>query len=151
MELVGREAELAVVDAAIANVVGGSSRVLVVAGEPGIGKTALLEAAAERAASGMLVVSARAAEHEREVPFALTVAALDDHVALAAVLPAAAPGGSPAERFRYHRALRSMVEQLAPVALVLDDLHWADNASLEFVLHLLRRPPRAPRAPSSRP
>ena len=30
-----------------------------------------------------------------------------------------------------------------PVALVLDDLHWADEASVEFVLHLLRRPPRA--------
>jgi predicted ATPase len=28
--------------------------------------------------------------------------------------------------------------------LLLDDLHWADEASLEFVMHLLRRPPRAP-------
>ncbi len=50
-----------------------------------------------------------------------------------------------AERFRYHRALRALIEQLGrekPVALLLDDLHWADDASVEFVLHLLRRPPR---------
>jgi predicted ATPase len=54
-------------------------------------------------------------------------------------------GSGPGERFRYHRALRGLLELLAGerrVALVLDDPHWADEASLEFVLHLLRRPPR---------
>src|SRR5918999_1162889 len=106
-------------------------------------------------------------EPERDVPFGLVIDALDDHVAtlhprriesvgadLAAVLPAAAacsdaptccPGAG--ERFRSHRALRALVEMLGrerPVALLLDDLHWADDASIELVLHLLRRPPRAP-------
>ena len=73
---------------------------------------------------------------------------------LAAVLPAAAsaetpaaPAAGAAERFRYHRAVRALLELLArerPVALLLDDLHWADEASVELVLHLLRRPPRGP-------
>ena len=69
---------------------------------------------------------------------------------LGAVLPSAGAGAGPgparpAERFRYHRALRGLLELLGrerPVALLLDDLHWADEASVELVLHLLRRPPR---------
>jgi DNA-binding CsgD family transcriptional regulator len=168
VDLVGRDSELAAVERAVQAVRGGESRVVLISGEPGIGKTALLQAAAERAgAAGLTTLSGRAAEHEREVPFALAVAALDDHVAslhprrvealgpaLGAVLPAAAHGVTPpaaaeaaAERFRYHRALRALVELLArerPLALALDDLHWADDASLEFIQHLLRRPPRAP-------
>ena len=61
-------------------------------------------------------------------------------------MPAAAPG-DPAERFRYHRALRSLLAMIArerPVALLFDDVHWADEASVELVLHLLRRPPAGP-------
>ena len=143
---------------------------LVVVGEPGIGKTALLEAAAERAgAAGLLTLAGRAAEHEREVPFALAVAALDDHVVHAA--PAARrdarPGArrgparrreracaAPARRRRGRRSASattarcaSLLELLArerPLALLLDDLHWADDASIEFIQHLLRRPPRSP-------
>ena len=37
-----------------------------------------------------------------------------------------------------------MLGRERPVALLLDDLHWADDASIELVLHLLRRPARAP-------
>ncbi len=168
MDLVGRDTQLQTVKRAVGDVRAGRSRVLVVVGEPGIGKTALLEAAAVRAgAAGLLTLAGRAAEHEREVPFALAVAALDDHVStlhprrvetlgpeLGAVLPAAANGHAPMvptaaaapERFRYHRALRSLLELLTrerPLALLLDDLHWADEASIEFVQHLLRRPPRS--------
>ena len=165
--LVGRERELAAADGAIADVLGGESRVLAVLGETGIGKSALLDALHERAAAaGLLVLDGRAAEHERDMPFGLVIDALDDHVAtmhprrvesvgadLAAALPSAAvAGAAPAapgagERFRCHRALRALIEMLGrerPVALLLDDLHWADDASIEFVLHLLRRPARAP-------
>lgn len=143
-------------------------RAIGVIGEAGIGKSALLEAAAAAAAAaGLQVFSGLAAEHERDVPFSLVVDALDDRVAemhpervaaagpeLGEVLPAAAGDGSrpiaaagPAERFRYHRALRDLLELLGrerPFALVLDDLHWADEGSVELVLHLLRRPPRVP-------
>src|SRR5829696_148732 len=171
MDLLGREKELAVADAAISAVGEGGPRALAVMGEAGIGKSALLQALRDRARdAGLLVLAGRAAEHERDVPFGLVVDALDDHVAtmhhrrvetigpeLAAVLPsaaamvegdapAAAPG-DPAERFRYHRALRALLAMMArekPVALLLDDLHWADEASVELVLHLLRRPPAGP-------
>jgi DNA-binding CsgD family transcriptional regulator len=172
MELLGRETELASVDRAVQDARGGGARALGLFGEAGIGKSALLGALRERASdAGMLVLEGRAAEHGRSVPFGLVVDALDDYVAtlhprrvesvgpdLAAVLPSAAaarsggvggdgPAAGAAERFRYHRAVRALLELLGrerPVALVLDDLHWADEASVELVLHLLRRPPRAP-------
>ena len=50
------------------------------------------------------------------------------------------------ERYRSHRAVRELLEQLAarqPLLLVLDDLHWADSASVELLGALLRRPPAA--------
>jgi tetratricopeptide (TPR) repeat protein len=169
MELLGREMELAGMDRAVDDARAGGAHALGLFGEAGIGKSALLGALRERAeAAGMLVLEGRAAAHERSVPFGLVVDALDDHVAtlhprrvesvgpdLAAVLPAAAkadgggngPAAGAAERFRYHRAVRALLELLGrerPVALLLDDLHWADEASVELVLHLLRRPPRAP-------
>jgi DNA-binding NarL/FixJ family response regulator len=55
-----------------------------------------------------------------------------------------APGD---ERYRSHRAVRALLERLAarqPVVVALDDVHWADEASLELVSHLLRRRPRGP-------
>jgi ATP/maltotriose-dependent transcriptional regulator MalT len=54
---------------------------------------------------------------------------------------------SAAERYRAHRAVGALLEVVAaarPLLVLLDDLHWADGASLELLGHLLRRPPRAP-------
>ncbi len=164
--LVGRDAELKRLDRAVTDVRGGTPRALALIGDAGIGKTALMRALTERAdGAGLLVLSGIGAEHERDIPFALAVDALDDHVStmrsteldaigpdLAAVLPSAATSGvavaAPAsERFRYHQALRQLLEVLAaeqPVALILDDVYWADEASLEFLSHLLRRPTDGP-------
>jgi DNA-binding NarL/FixJ family response regulator len=167
VQLVGRNAELDSVERAIADVRAGGARTLGLLGEAGIGKSALLEELAAGAArAGLPVLVGRAAEQEREVPFALVVDALDEHAAtlnparlaaagpeLGLVLPsvgvgepaAGSPSMGPGERFRLHRALRALLELLGrqrPFALLLDDLHWADQASVEFVVHLLRRPPR---------
>ncbi|HEX6387978.1 MAG TPA: ATP-binding protein, partial [Solirubrobacteraceae bacterium] len=165
MALVGRDAELAAVaDAAAAGRAGDVTRLAVV-GDAGLGKTALLAAAREACEdAGLTVLSGRAAEHERDVPFGLVADALDAAAAaigsrrleslgetrvtdLAAALPSIAavtPPASMAERYRTHRALSALLELLGgqqPLALILDDLHWADAASLELVAHLLRRPP----------
>ncbi|HEV2812061.1 MAG TPA: ATP-binding protein, partial [Solirubrobacteraceae bacterium] len=170
--LVGRDAEQQALADAVAATVGDEPSVVALFGEAGIGKSALLRDLRERAAAaGLRVLEGRAAEHERDVPFALAIEALDDaaealgpsrfaslgperQAELAAVLPSveapegvAPPATGAEERFRLHRALRSLIELLArekPVALLLDDVHWADDASLELLLHLLRRPPRAP-------
>ena len=167
---VGRRQELEAVEATLDSLRGGRARWLVVSGEPGIGKTRLLGQLAERAAERRhSVFVGRGAELERELPFAVWVDALDDHVAtlgerkldalvgervgeLARVLPSAAPAGAGAgglqdERFQAYRAVRALLQRLAmgqPVVLMLDDVHWADDASLELIAHLLRRPPPAP-------
>ena len=51
------------------------------------------------------------------------------------------------ERYRSHRAVRELLELLAttqPLVLVLDDLHWADSASVELLGSLLHRLPAGP-------
>ncbi len=170
--MVGRDAELESLDTAIAATAAGRGAVLALVGDAGIGKTTLLGQLRRRAeAAGLLALAGRGAEHERDVPFGVAIDVLDDHVAtmhdrrieslgaerraeLAAILPAVAaqyqapPAElAPAQRFRYHRAIGALLELIArerPLAIIFDDLHWADEASLELTLHLLRRPPRGP-------
>src|SRR3954471_9985652 len=165
--LVGRRREAGALVDAVDALAGGAGRFVALHGEPGIGQTRLLEELVRRAEQqGHLVLQGRGAELERELPFGVWVDALDDHVAwlgpdrlvrmlgervgeLARVLPSA-PGGAaalPDERFRAHRAVAALLEGISgprPVVVALDDLHWADGASLELLVHLLRRPPRAP-------
>src|SRR3954469_6761661 len=65
--LLEREAELGDIDEAVAAAAAGAGRAVVIEGEPGIGKTALLGVAASTAASdGMTTLSARAHELERD-------------------------------------------------------------------------------------
>ena len=139
--------------------------VLAFSGEGGIGKTRLLdELGGAPAPRGHLVLTGRASELERELPFGVWEDALAEHAEflgvdrlerlvgdqlpeLAAVLPTVGrvPAGLQDERYRTHRAVRALLEALAqrqPLVLALDDLHWADDSSLELVAHLLRRPPR---------
>ena len=67
--LIGRDPELARIEQLLAAARLGTSETLVLAGGPGMGKTALLEHAVERA-QGMLVLRARGVESEAEIPFA---------------------------------------------------------------------------------
>jgi DNA-binding CsgD family transcriptional regulator/tetratricopeptide (TPR) repeat protein len=171
-QLVGRTEELGWLDNALAELERGRQSVAVeLMGEPGIGKTRLLAELACRADErGQLVLSGRAAELERDLPFWVFVDALDEYLQglaprrldslnedvraeLSHVFPSlSAPAASRGEtlqheRYRTHRAVRELLELLAatkPLVLVLDDLHWADSGSVELVGALLRRPPSAP-------
>ena len=169
-DLVGRARELALLDHALDLVAAGGPGFVAVVGEPGIGKTSLMERLSALAGErGWLVLAGRAAEFERELPFGVLVDALDDHLEtldqrrleraggerlaeLAAIFPALHGPAAPdvplhAERYRAHRAVQELLDGLAvrrPLLLALDDLHWADHASLEVVASLLRRPPDGP-------
>jgi len=136
--LVGRAAELAALDRAVDQVRAGSSGgVVCVEGEPGIGKSALLERLAAAAARARVtVLAARGTEFESDLPFGLW------NEALATAPPAGA------DRHRAHRELRAALEDRAATdgALVvcLDDVHWADPASADALAALVRRPPAGP-------
>ena len=166
----GRAAELDALRGAVAGLEGGGPATVVLVGEPGIGKTRLLmELAAFADERGCIVLAGSGAELEADLPFAVFVDALDEYVAgldprrlasleeeigaeLGRVLPSLsglARSGEPAladERYRAHRAVRELLERIAatkPLVLVLDDVHWADPASIELIGALLRRPPAA--------
>ncbi|MCG5213758.1 LuxR family transcriptional regulator [Streptosporangium sp. KLBMP 9127] len=143
----------------------------VVVGDPGVGKSRLLSELADLAGERKLVTLAgRATEFEQELPLGPLIDALDDHLEgraeqiaehlpaapmrlLAAAIPALAPlAGSAPEtdlsglgRYRLYRAVRQLLEELAVpsgLALILDDVHWADATSIELLDHLVRHPPR---------
>jgi ATP/maltotriose-dependent transcriptional regulator MalT len=168
--LIGRGAELELLDRTLDEACAGSFRFLLVAGEPGIGKTSLLAELARRAEDrDCLVLKGSAAELEQDLPFGLLVDALDAYLAsldprtyerlaadelveLGSVFPslralgpvAGSRPSTAAERFRAHHAVRELLERLAarqPLVMALDDVHWSDGASLELIAHLLRRRP----------
>jgi DNA-binding CsgD family transcriptional regulator len=120
---------------AIAAALGARAGVVTVEGEPGIGKSRLLaHLASEAEDGGAVVLGARASEFERDAPYSLWTEALGD------APPAAA------DRHSTHRALRDLLERLAsrPLVVWMDDVHWADPASVDALAALVSRPPAAP-------
>ncbi|MFF8289352.1 helix-turn-helix transcriptional regulator [Streptomyces sp. NPDC016309] len=161
--LVGRSAELERLDAVLAGLGrSGPAQVVDVVGEPGIGKSRLLDEVCARARrAGVTVLRGRATQYEQHVPFQLFTDAFADtdpgaraafadpafaeaHAVLHGVRPAPGDGSteSAAARFGLHRAIAAFLARLGERGLVLalDDVHWADPASRELVDHLIRHP-----------
>ncbi|MGH8777367.1 MAG: ATP-binding protein, partial [Jiangellaceae bacterium] len=128
-DLVGRDSELAQIDALLDRVADGHASVVVVTGEAGVGKTALLDAMTRRADNrGFAVALGRCAASESPPywpwPRVLhTLAGSDEQVAEPRVGGRAALFAAAADRLEQSSAER-------PVFVAIDDLQWADESSL---------------------
>lgn len=173
LPLVGRQPELEALRARLEEMLAGRGSAAMLAGEAGIGKTALAQAfAAEAAERGAAVLWGSCPEGEWAPPFGPWVEALaalarpadprrlaqdlgPDLPALARLLPALraifpglpapAPLGAEEERFRLFDAVARWLQAAGqePLVLALDDLHWADRDSLNLLRHVARLAPGA--------
>jgi predicted ATP-dependent serine protease len=136
--LVGRSSECRLIERLLDDAHRGRSRVLVVCGEPGIGKTALLDHAVSAAtAKGMRVVRASGVESEMELAFAglhLLCGPMFDHLAqlpepqrVAMSIAFGLTTGPRPETLLIALALLSLLGEVAeqtPLLCVVDDAHW---------------------------
>jgi DNA-binding SARP family transcriptional activator len=143
---IGRAPELERLSAAYDAALRGERRLVVLAGEPGIGKTRLLREFSRTAHErGATVLYGRCLE-EPLAPYGPFVAALRPFAAqLPGQLTGSAPAGAPAEgaRWRLFEAVDALVTEIArrgPLLMGLDDLHWADRPTLALLAHVLRSP-----------
>ena len=151
MTLSGRGRQCGVLDGVLADVRAGRSRALAVRGEPGIGKTALLDYASG-AAQGFRVARAEGVESEMELPFAalqqLCARMLDrlgelpgpqrDALGVAFGLRA----GRAPDRFLVGLAVLGLLSDVAagqPLLCLVDDAQWLDQASAQVLAFVARR------------
>src|SRR6266481_6894299 len=149
--LVGRRVEREALNQLLDDVRAGHSRVLVVRGEPGVGKTALLEYVVEQA-SGCRVVRAAGIQSEMELAFAglhqLCAPMLDRLERLPvpqrdALRTAFGVSHGPApDRFLIGLAVLSLLSEVAeerPLICLVDDEQWLDRASAQALAFVARR------------
>jgi DNA-binding SARP family transcriptional activator len=149
--LLGRASEFELLERAARQALDGSLTLLQIEGEAGVGKTRLLD---ELAASlvGVRVGRASCSELERHLPYVPLATALRSAVseveldgrrlpALRQILPELTLD-VPAQGFGEVDALEALVEVIAdhaPLALVIDDLHWADPDTVAALSYVQRR------------
>jgi DNA-binding CsgD family transcriptional regulator/tetratricopeptide (TPR) repeat protein len=147
----GRRSERAALDRVLDSARAGSSAVLVLCGEPGIGKTAFLRYAASRA-SGFRVLRASGSESEMELPFAGLHQLCGPMLGELEQLPGpqrdalrVAFGlreGNAPDRLLVGLAVLSLLAQGAedqPLACLVDDAQWLDRSSLQALAFVARR------------
>ncbi|HLJ67030.1 MAG TPA: AAA family ATPase [Chloroflexota bacterium] len=161
--MVGRHAELSRILGAVEVVAGGTGQLLLLAGEPGVGKTRLAqEVCVALRDRGFVVGVGRCYEAQAAVPYYPFVEALAEiHAAapdairaetgrrwsyLGQLLPDhvgthLAASGNPEDQQRLFWSITGFVQAIGagtPVAFLIDDMHWADGTSLELLQHLAR-------------
>jgi hypothetical protein len=149
--LIGRAAECRELDSFLEALRRGESRSLVIRGEAGVGKTALLEYLAERAADGR-VIGVTAVQSEVELAFAalhqLCTPILDELEGLPAPQREALRitfglhDGPVPDRFLVGLAVLSLLAEAAagrPLVCVVDDAQWLDRASAQVLMFVARR------------
>jgi DNA-binding CsgD family transcriptional regulator len=149
--LVGRRSEREVLDRLVAGVLAGQSRVLVLRGESGVGKTALLDYLAA-AAPGCRVARASGVEWEMELAFASLHALCAPMVGHVQRLPGpqrdalttafGLEAGPPPDRFLVGLAVLSLVADVAgerPLICIVDDAQWLDRVSAQTLAFVARR------------
>ena len=154
VRLVGREPVLAAATAVLRDAASGLGQFLLVSGEAGIGKTAVLAALADQAAPAWTVLRGICWDGTGAPPYwpwsqVLRATCLPlAELGVAGRLVASGSGGSDLDagaaadaEFRVFEAVAQCLSGLAadrPVLVVLDDLHWADSASLRLLGFLAR-------------
>jgi len=152
--LVGRNAELALLRERLAAVAHSPGAVIVLCGEPGAGKTRLAaEMAQESRAQAVRVVALRCYEQTRTLPYAPFLDPAAELPKVAALLTDVPPasGARLLDGVRiglFEEVDRTLLDIAgsATLLLLVDDLHWADAASLDLLHHLARRGRRGSRA-----
>lgn len=165
-ELVGRDAEVNLLVECLAAAVEGHPQIVMLRGEPGIGKTRLADELVRRAAGlGALSASGLASDAvgaPPSWPWRQIFNALAEVVDLADIarvrgfdadLASLAPdvfrdgqrgsdaAATPEDRFRQFEAVSRLLRDVSrrrPLVIVLDDLHWADTTTLLLLRHLAR-------------
>lgn len=152
----GRQAAIARLHEALARARGGERCVALVTGEPGMGKTRLLAEFARTVHDHDALVLYGRCEEEPTIPYQPFVEALeplaDSDTPVVGLMqaggrrpgaPAADPEGDRARMFDAVAESFERIARLQPVVLVLDDLHWADRATLLLLRRLATRPHRS--------
>ena len=151
MQLLGRERERAALDRLVESARDGFGGALVVHGEPGVGKTALLDDSVEKATT-LRVIRSAGVEGEMELPFAAVQQLCAPILALAERLPrpqrdaldvafGLSPGPAPSP-FLVALAVLGLLSEAARdrgLLCVIDDAHWLDRASAQALGFAARR------------
>ncbi len=143
---VGRHAERAVLSALLERAAGGGFACAQVVGEPGIGKTRLVtDLATEARERGFVVAWGRCSQDDGAPPLWPWRAVLEA-LGVSDAGPDATPPGSqatPAQLAfaRWDGIVRRVLTATHPLLLLLEDLHWADEATLRTLAHLFASAP----------
>lgn len=145
-DLIGRDAELRAMQDFLDEARSGAGKLVLVAGDAGLGKSALVRRVIELARNGgMTLMIGECSEIEARRPFGPVIDAFaSSSLPLPEGFALSGPGAqatAEADRYIAHGAFAQRLRDLAtkPLALIVEDVHWADSATLELLEYLPRQ------------